>query len=128
MAQVDTRMRPRVQTGADSNKRGLTTVQFCTAPEVDERKGETMTDGAWTAPGYKATMLVGEAALARRAEIGDVTTYEDSIEGVVVAAGVERERRLVYASQSVASALASSGLCIVRADEWDRWQKKGGAE
>ena len=127
MAQVDTRMRPRVQTGADSNKQEWTTVQFCTAPEVDERKGETMTDGVWTVPGYKATMLVGEAARARRAEIGDVTTYADSIEGVVVAVGVERERRLVYATQSVASALASNGLCIVRADEWDRWQKEGGA-
>lgn len=60
---------------------------------------------------------------------GQVTRWAEPVDGVVVAAGVERERRMVWATEPVATAIASGRLCLVRADEWDAWRRsqRGGA-
>ena len=60
---------------------------------------------------------------------GNTTRWAEPVDGVVLAAGVERERRMVWATEPVQSAIASGGLCLVRADEWDAWRRsqRGGA-
>ena len=60
------------------------------------------------------------------APVTNVTRWAAPVDGVVLAAGTERERRPVWTTEPVASALASSGLCLVRADEWDAWQHQNG--
>jgi len=61
---------------------------------------------------------------AATAPADNVTRWATPIEGVLLAAGVERERRLVWSTEPVTDALASGGLCLVRADEWDAWQRR----
>ena len=56
----------------------------------------------------------------------NVIRWAEPVDGVVLAAGVERERRMVWATEPVQSAIASGGLCLVRADEWDAWQRQHG--
>lgn len=57
---------------------------------------------------------------------GNTTRWAAPVDGVVLAAGQERERRAVWATQPVSTAIASGGLCLVRADEWDAWQRQRG--
>lgn len=59
----------------------------------------------------------------------NTTRWATPVDGVVVVAGMERERRMVWATEPVESAIASRGLCLVRADEWDAWHRsqRGGA-
>lgn len=53
--------------------------------------------------------------------VNGTTRWAQPVDGVVLAAGVERDRRMVWATEPVAAAIASGGLCLVRADEWDAW-------
>ena len=57
---------------------------------------------------------------------GNTTRWAAPVDGVVLVAGQERERRPVWATEPVGSAIASGGLCLVRADEWDAWQRQRG--
>ena len=53
--------------------------------------------------------------------VNGTTRWAQPVDGVVLAAGVERDRRMVWATEPVSAAIASGGLCLVRADEWDAW-------